>query len=408
MTLTANEQGEISGQFIVPENVPTGTKLVQFIGNQGNYGETTYTSRGLITTEDRRRVTTVTDVRRNETTVVIRRFDPLAQTFTLSESRHVGGIELWFGVPGEKRIVAQIRETNVGLPNQTVLAEGDIQPSQINTNGSPTRITWQPVWLEAGREYAIVLMTDDANAAVKIAELGKYDAVHRRWVTSQAYQVGVLLSSSNASTWTPHQEKDLTFRLLAAKFTETNRTIDLGTLAMEDVSDLIALANIERVASDTDAEFSLTDEDGVLYRLADDLPIALRSRLTGNLNCKAHLRGSNNRSPVVYPGVQIICGKIQESADYITRAIPAEANSKVTITYEAFLTGTADVKAYIEMTDNNYQLVELTTGKPVGENWVERTHILENFTGVQTRVKLVLTGNVLYHPRVRNLRVMVT
>ncbi len=47
MTLTANEQGEISGQFTVPENVPTGTKLVQFIGDQGNYGETTYTSRGL-------------------------------------------------------------------------------------------------------------------------------------------------------------------------------------------------------------------------------------------------------------------------------------------------------------------------------------------------------------------------
>lgn len=408
MTLTANENGEILGQFTIPENVPTGTKLVQFIGDQGNYGETTYTSRGLITTEDRRRVTTVTDVRRNETTVVIRRFDPLAQTFTLSESRHIGGVELWFSEAGSKRVVAQIRETNVGLPNQTVLAEGDIQPTQINTNGSPTKITWQPVWLEAGREYAIVLMTDDADASVRIAELGKYDAVHRRWVTSQAYQVGVLLSSSNASTWTPHQEKDLTFRLLAAKFTESNRTIDLGTLPMADVSDLIALANIERVASDTDAEFSLTDEDGAEHRLADDLPVALRARLSGDLNCKVHLRGSNNRSPVVYPGVQIICGKIQESADYITRAIPAEVNSKVTITYEAFLTGTADVKAYVEISENNYQLVELTSGKPVGENWVERTHILENFSGDQTRVKLVLSGNVLYRPRVRNLRVVVT
>ena len=62
----------------------------------------------------------------------------------------------------------------------------------------------------------------------------------------------------------------------------------------------------------------------------------------------------------------------------------------------------------MEISENNYQLVELTSGKPVGENWVERTHILENFSGDQTRVKLVLSGNVLYRPRVRNLRVVVT
>lgn len=60
-----------------------------------------------------------------------------------------------------------------------------------------------------------------ADTAIKVAELGKYDAVNSRWVTSQSYQVGILLSSSNASTWTLHQNLDLTFRLLAAKFTES-------------------------------------------------------------------------------------------------------------------------------------------------------------------------------------------
>jgi hypothetical protein len=388
--------------------VPAGTKLVQFIGNQGSYGEATYTGRGIITTEERRRVTVITDIRRNETTVVLTRFDPLAQTFTLSESRHIAGIDLWFSNRGTKRVVAQIRDTSLGMPTQTVLAEGDIMPSSININGTATRMTWQPVWLEAGHEYAIVLLTDDADAAVRVAELGKYDASHGRWVTSQPYQVGVLLSSSNASTWTPHQNRDLTFRLLGARFTENTRTVDLGSVTATSVSDLITLANVERVASDTDVQFTLTEQDGTEHKLSDDLPIALRARVTGPLSVKVLLSGSALRSPVLYPGIQIVLGNMSETADYVTRAITAGSNSKVSITYEALMTGTADVKVYIQKADGTWQLVDLTTGKAVGDSWVERTHILSSFSATETRVKLVLSGNILYRPKVRSLRVVIT
>lgn len=408
MPLVADNSGKIKGKFTVPANVPAGTKLVQFIGNKGNYGEATYTGRGIITTEERRRVTVITDIRRNETTVVLTRFDPLAQTFTLSESRHVGGIDLWFSNRGAKRVVVQIRDTSLGMPTQNVLAEGSIMPTSINTNGTATRLTWQPVWFEAGHEYAIVLLTDDANTAVRVAELGKYDATHARWVTSQPYQVGVLLSSSNASTWTPHQNRDLTFRLLGARFTENTRTVDLGSVTATSVSDLIALANVERVASDTDVQFMLTEQDGTEHKLSDDLPIALRARITGPLSVKALLSGSALRSPVLYPGIQIVLGNMSETADYVTRAITAGSNSKVTITYEALMTGTADVKVYIQKADGTWQLVDLTTGKAVGDSWVERTHILSSFSAPETRVKLVLSGNILYRLKVRSLRVVIT
>lgn len=408
MPLVADNSGKIKGKFTVPANVPAGTKLVQFIGNKGNYGEATYTGRGIITTEERRRVTVITDIRRNETTVVLTRFDLLAQTFTLSESRHIAGVDLWFSNRGTKRVVVQIRDTSLGMPTQTVLAEGSIMPASINTNGTATRLTWQPVWCEAGHEYAIVLLTDDANTAVRVAELGKYDATNARWVTSQPYQVGVLLSSSNASTWTPHQNRDLTFRLLGARFTENTRTVDLGSVTATSISDLIALANVERVASDTDVQFTLTEQDGTEHKLSDDLPIALRARVTGPLSVKALLSGSALRSPVLYPGIQIVLGNMSETADYVTRAITAGSNSKVTITYEALMTGTADVKVYIQKADGTWQLVDLTTGKAVGDSWVERTHILSSFSATETRVKLVLSGNILYRPKVRSLRVVIT
>jgi len=408
MPLVADNSGKIKGKFTVPANVPAGTKLVQFIGNKGNYGEATYTGRGIITTEERRRVTVITDIRRNETTVVLTRFDPLAQTFTLSESRHIAGVDLWFSNRGTKRVVVQIRDTSLGMPTQTVLAEGSIMPASINVNGTSTRITWQPVWLEAGHEYAIVLLTDDADAAVRVAELGKYDATHARWVTSQPYQVGVLLSSSNASTWTPHQNRDLTFRLLGARFTENTRTVDLGSVTATSISDLIALANVERVASDTDVQFTLTEQDGTEHKLSDDLPIALRARVTGPLSVKALLSGSALRSPVLYPGIQIVLGNMSETADYVTRAITAGSNSKVSITYEAVMTGTADVKVYIQKADGTWQLVDLTNGKAVGDSWVERTHIISSFSATETRVKLILSGNILYRPKVRSLRVVIT
>ncbi|GHM58797.1 MAG: hypothetical protein sL5_10400 [Candidatus Mesenet longicola] len=317
-------------------------------------------------------------------------------------------MDLWFTNNGTKRVVLQIRATNIGIPSQTVIAESYIEPHDINTNGSATRAVWPPVFCEAGQEYALVVLTDDANTAVKIAEIGKYDAVNSCFVVSQPYQIGVLLSSSNASTWTPHQNLDLTFRLLAARFTENTHTIDLGKITADKTSDLIVLANIERVAFDTNAEVLLTDENGEEHHLSDNLPLILRSRLSGELKVEVSLKGSEKKSPVLYPGVQIVFGNLLESADYVSRSIPAGIDTKVTVTYDAVLPGTADVKLYLQKAEGEWQLIDLTAGKPLGESQVERTHVLGNFNAHSTRVKLVLSGTVLYRPKVRNLRIVIT
>ncbi len=80
--LIVNNQGQISGKIKIPANIPAGTKLVQFYGDKGSYGEATYTGKKTITIEERRRV------------IAARRVDPLAQTFTLNESRHIGAVVL--------------------------------------------------------------------------------------------------------------------------------------------------------------------------------------------------------------------------------------------------------------------------------------------------------------------------
>ena len=377
MALEADRDGVANGSFTVPSGVPSGTVQVEVLGDQGSRGTGTYTAGGTITTEQRRIVNTV-----------YYRYDPLAQTFTLSEGRHIAGVDLWFKKKGTSRVLVQIRETTAGFPNQNIIAQASIKQSQISLT-SYTRATFRPIWLEPNVEY----------------ELGKYDEIHRRYVTAQAYQVGVLLSSSNASTWTAHQEMDLAFRLLACKFTENSLEVNLGNVATSRNTDLLVKSTIERVTSETDVEFSLTDTNGNTNTLSEDMPVSLREELSGDVSFKVKLKGSQKHSPVLYQGVQLMLGTQAETADYVTRAIPAGTNTTVRIVYDCYTPGNSQVKVYYQQPDSTWSLISLTEGSPIGDGEEEHTHILENYNQATVRIKLVLEGNVLYRPYVKNLRV---
>lgn len=89
-------------------------------------------------------------------------------------------------------------------------------------------------------------------------------------------------------------------------------------------------------------------------------------------------------------------------ADYLEHV-----NSKITITYDIFLQGLADVKAYIKGESNNtWVSAELTSSQNVRNSWVE-VHTVTNFNEDSVRVKLVLKGNTLYRPRVQALKVVI-
>jgi len=124
----ADSKGVVRGRFMVPANIPVGTKSVVFIGGTGSRAETTYTGSGTVTIQDLRTVTNITT----------RRYDPLAQTFTLSEPRLIMGIDLWFTQKGSADVRVQIRETDTGLPNQTILSETIKKADEINIDGTVT------------------------------------------------------------------------------------------------------------------------------------------------------------------------------------------------------------------------------------------------------------------------------
>jgi hypothetical protein len=474
MPLTANAAGQISGSFTIPANVPVGTKRVTFLGNQGSFGAARFIGSGTILTRTQRQLTTI------ET----RFWDPLAQTFRLDQSRHVTAVDFKFTARGNtaNKVYLEIRETELGLPNATTLAEGVIQGTAITVNAWNKISLTKPVYLQAGVEYAMVLLTDDAEHAVGLAELGKFDSAAQQFVTSQPYTIGTLLKSSNASTWTPVQESDLTFRMYGARFTSTTRTVSLGQLrgaavssltrsggtatlttstphgfvtgqkvvisgatqsdyngaftvtvtgattftytvanspatpatgtilvAAGDITDLVALAGVERISSETDAEFIFTRPDGSQIRGADNARIQLAEDVNVPLTLSAVLRGTATASPYLFAGSQALYGNLGETGSYVSRAVPCAAGAKVSCTFESLLPGASSVLVEFQKSDGSWQTVTLTSSSPVGDGWTEQTYTVANFTagGTTTRVRLTLTGAAAARPQLRQLRLVV-
>lgn len=394
----ASGSGVLSGSFSIPAGIPEGSKRVEFRGRGGSYGLTTYVGRGVITTETRRRIITITE----------EHVDPLAQTFVLPDTRVLHAVDLWFTAKGgPSPVVVQIRETENGVPTRTVLTEGRVAASAIVTGGGPTRVTFDPLVAQAGQDYALVILSDDADHAVAVAELGKFDPVNG-WVTRQPYQIGVLLSSSNAVTWTAHQEKDLTFRLLAAEYSSTPKEITLGTYNVTAVSDMIALAAVERPAATTDVEFVVVDASGRIHTLTEMQPLNLSDPITGNVTVKARLTGGGTVSPVLYPAAKTAMGKLEVTADYLSRRFPAGTGFALTVAMECILPGTSSVAVYAESaTTGNWVAVPFSSGSPVGDGWEERVFKATGLTGVgtdkTTRLRIVLNGSPANRPYLRKL-----
>ena len=300
----------------------------------------------------------------------------------------------------------QIRETATGLPTGAVLAEARITAAQIRGNGEETVVDFAtPLYIEALQEFAIVILTDDNTHSLAIAEVGQYDRRAQRYVTEQGYSVGVLLSSSNASTWTPHNNADLAFRLYAAEFTATEHTTDLKTQTAHNASDLYLMADVERPGVETDVNFTFTADER-RYPLQDKQTGRLDVRTDGDLTAKVTLRGSKTRSPVVYPGALLALGDLQETATYISRAVVAGSGQAI-VTLESNTPSGSALTVELEI-EGSWKSCTPENGEPLGDGWVRNEYKQAISGGDTVRCRITLSGNISARPRARALRMVTT
>ncbi len=281
--LAADEDGHIEGTLTIPDNIPAGAKEGAFTGKGGSQGAASYVGRGIIETQTWRNVFTTT-VRRTITTTTRRwRSDPVAQSFMLREGRHITGLSVKFCSIGNRvnPVILQTRNTDNGFPAQSVIGEGVLEMSDV-VAGEWTKLelSGQP-FLAGATRFANVLMSDDGEHAVSIARLGGFDAQKQQHVSAQPYSVGVFFDGSLAEAWKPHHDKDLTFKLHAARFTSTYSEVPLGEITLVECSDLIVSCGFEEPATGCSVTIRMTRANGEIIRTRPGRPLRSSARVAG-------------------------------------------------------------------------------------------------------------------------------
>lgn len=396
--LKADAQGRVRGVFRIPAGVPAGSKSVGFTGGGGSRGEAVFVGQGSLTTQTLRQVTNVTTWY----------YDPLAQTFSLTRNVQLAGADLWF-TARKTQVRVQIREVSNGVPSRTILAERVLEPEDIVVGGGGhTRILFDaPLSLTAGTEYALVVLCDDPVTKLSIAEMGKYDKTRAQWVTAQPYAVGVLLSSSNASTWTPHQDRDLAFRLLEARYRDAApHTLDMGGVSLSGATDVLLMGLSDIPTAQCRLEYDLTLPDGSRQTVAEGQALTLAAPQSGTVAVRATLHGDASASPVLWPGCQLLAGRVGTSGTYCTRAVTARNATSASLIYDAVIPSGASVTPEIQIDGGDWAALD-NAGSTRGDDGAVEFRWRKSLSGAQlVRVRLTLRGTSQARPIVRNVRLL--
>jgi hypothetical protein len=166
--------------------------------------------------------------------------DPLAQSFLIDDIQNPSGVflssvELYFENKSETLPVnVAIVTMENGYPSQNIVpfSEVTLTPYQIvdgvyttnelvqtsNDASIPTKFEFSdPVYLNPGNEYALVVTSNDASYRAFVSRVGGTNIPDGRRIDKNPYS-GVLFMSANSSTWTADQNRDLKFKLNRAKF----------------------------------------------------------------------------------------------------------------------------------------------------------------------------------------------
>jgi len=170
--------------------------------------------------------------------------DPLAQTFmvestALSQSGSSGYLtkaNLYFATKDPKQgATVELRQVSNGSPDSKVLPFSRIHltSAQISTStdGSvATEVVFpSPVIVEAGKEYAIVILPDgnSPNYSVYTAKAGQNELTNSSKQVNQDWGKGTMFLSSNNRTWTEYLDEDLKFEIFCAVFEEKIGQVNL-------------------------------------------------------------------------------------------------------------------------------------------------------------------------------------
>lgn len=341
LTLKSDPTGILQGLFIVPNSerlrFASGEKIFKLTNSSRNiteeetsFCESRFISGGIdAVTEERiinsriSRITrrTVSDARTIITKSTSKKsssqyYDPVAQTFKTpggdnnNRSNFENGICLAAadiyvmrkpGSPGGDNAAPGIKvyltTTNNGYPTSTIIPESEsylpvskitITNELIHDSPQPTRFYFnRPIYLAPGEQYALCVYSDSPEYFIYVADLGGSDLWRQSIVSSQA-DVGVFFTSSNASAWSAHQNRDMAFRLHRAEFIPGPMSLQyLPTVAAKVGSVYMDNQGSGYSLNQTEVTFErpyTLSGDGTKRYLPDDIGFAARAAGIAKIN----------------------------------------------------------------------------------------------------------------------------
>ena len=292
--LITDASGNLEGSFLVP-NTPTvrfktGARLFKLTDSTTNnrndettFAEVVYEAKGIIETKENVIISTqVPRVERSnlvDTRVIVDRdvqqettwFDPLAQSFLLSNDMFFTSIDLYFHVKDDNLpVILQIRTMENGIPTQKVVPFSEVVMEAndilISADASvKTKFTFKsPVFLRKNVEYCFVVLSNSDVYKLWVATLGENQISNAsKRIDKQPY-AGSMFKSQNSSTWTPEQNRDIKFDFNRAQFNQTgtayfnNDSLPLRSLG-NDPLEFTSGSNVIKIYHDNHGMFNGSD-----------------------------------------------------------------------------------------------------------------------------------------------------
>lgn len=132
----------------------------------------------------------------------------------------------------------QVRDVDAnGNPTRNVLATAVVPASSVSTLGE-TRITFDdPVYMEAGKSYAVCLMTDNPKYVLRVGRIGNLDSVSGVQIAVNT-NFGPMVTSPNGLSFNQDPQAFLKMNVYIANFNENNLSTFQGTVYFVPLTDL--------------------------------------------------------------------------------------------------------------------------------------------------------------------------
>ena len=213
--------------------------------------------------------------------------DPLAQSFFVGEPTgyFVTKFDFYFKTKAAREanpVWIQLRTMENGIPTGEIIPGSTVfkYPSEITVSDDASAAATfefdEPVYLQPYKEYAVVMLANTTDYLVYISRVGDFIlGTTDSKVTKQPF-LGSLFKSQNASTWTPSQWEDLTFKMYAARF-----NVSTGVARLENVAMPLELLTADPMLVDSADATITTYQPNHGFTVGDTVNIAGATTLGG-------------------------------------------------------------------------------------------------------------------------------